>query len=78
MENKHTAVKWLFIELNNEIDNIPISKWDKITDIVQQALKMEKDQIINAFVKCWEANMPDGFECKLSAEEYYNETYKTE
>lgn len=39
-------------------------------------LEKEKEQIIDAFVECWKANMPDGYECKLSAKEYYNQTYK--
>jgi hypothetical protein len=37
---------------------------------------MEKEQIIDSFVECWKENMPDGYECKQSAEYYYNETYK--
>jgi len=37
--------------------------------------EMHKEEIIDAFVECWKANMPDGFECKLSAKQYYNETF---
>jgi len=47
-------------------------------DIDSQMLEMEKEQMMDAFVECWKANMPDGFECKLSADEYYNQTYKSE
>jgi hypothetical protein len=36
---------------------------------------MEKEQIVDAYVECWKANMPDGYECRKSAEQYYNETY---
>jgi hypothetical protein len=43
--------------------------------IFKIALEKEKEQIIDAFVECWKANMPDGFECKLSGKEYYNQTY---
>jgi hypothetical protein len=43
--------------------------------LFQQAKEMEKQQIIDAFFECWKANMPEGFECKLSAKEYYNETF---
>jgi hypothetical protein len=46
------------------------------SNIFEQAKKIEKEQIINSFVECWKENMPDGYECKLSAEEYYNETFK--
>lgn len=41
-----------------------------------QLLEEEKQQIIDAYFECWKANMPDGFECKLSAKEYYNQTFK--
>ena len=44
--------------------------------ILQQAKEMEKEQIIDAFVECWKENMPNGYECKQSAEYYYNETFK--
>ncbi len=47
-------------------------------DKVHECLEKEKEQIIEAFVECWKANMPDGYECKLSAKEYYNQTYKPE
>ena len=32
----------------------------------------------DAFVECWKSNVPDGIECKLDAEQYYNETFKSE
>ena len=41
----------------------------------EKYLEKEKEQIIDAFVECWKANMPDGYECKLSAKDYYNQTY---
>lgn len=44
-------------------------------ELKQQAKAMHKEDIENAFVECWKANMPDGYECKLSAKEYYNETF---
>ena len=47
----------------------------KYKDVIRQAKEMEKQQIENAFFECWKANMPEGFECKLSAKEYYNETF---
>jgi len=66
--SKQTAVEWLI----NELDYETISKFDKK---LLQAKEMEKEQIVEAFVECWQANMPDGYECKLGAVEYYNETY---
>lgn len=45
---------------------------------IDKALEMEKEQMKDAFVECWKANVPDGVECKLDAEQYYNETFKSE
>jgi hypothetical protein len=35
----------------------------------------EKAEIKDAFVECWKSNVPEGIECKLSAEEYYIKIY---
>ena len=80
--NKQTAVEWLieqlenhratFFKLNEKEERI-ITLVGK--DVIQQAKAMEKEQIFDAFVECWKENMPEGYECKQSAEEYYNETY---
>ena len=66
---KQTAVEWLIEEMHKNIDWIPIP-------MQEQAKAMEKEQIIDSFVECWKENMPEGYECKQSAEYYYNETYK--
>jgi len=73
METKQTAVEWLIerLEINNSVFRAG-EFWNLIKN---EAKQMEKEQIKNAFVKCWESNIPDGIECKLDAEEYYNETY---
>jgi len=65
---KQTAVEK--IKLKYDID------FYHIKNDIDQAKEIEKQQIIDAFVECWKANMPDGFECKLSAKQYYNETFK--
>ena len=49
-----------------------------LDELEEQAKEMEKEQIKDAFVECWKANAPDGIECKLDAEQYYNETFKSE
>jgi hypothetical protein len=67
---KQTAVEWL-------LDKYIIVGGITQT-MVEQAIQMEKEQIMDAFVECWKANVPDGIECKLDAEEYYNETFKSE
>jgi hypothetical protein len=50
--------------------------WEEtIKEKAKELLEKEKEQIIEAFLECWKANMPDGFECKLNAKDYYNQTY---
>ena len=46
-----------------------------LADALKKAREKHKEEIINAFVECWKANMPNGYECKLSAKDYYNQTY---
>ena len=67
---KQTAVEWLFEQVVNRTERVYFLKE------LEQAKEMEKEQIIDAFVECWKENMPEGYECKQSAEEYYNETFK--
>ena len=66
--SKQTAVEWVIEEMHKNIVWIPIP-------MQEQAKEMEKEQIIDSFVECWKENMPEGYECKQSAEYYYNETY---
>ena len=65
-----TAVEWL-VEQFEQVHTQ--RKWK---EIIEQAKELEKQQIENAFFECWKTNMPEGFECKLSAKEYYNEKFK--
>jgi hypothetical protein len=67
-----TAVEWLVGELNQKIDFIPMEKWDMIRNIVQQALAMEKEQIVKAVYD----SMGTNFDPNMGrAELYYDETY---
>ena len=63
---KQTAVEWLFEKLWN-------TDKDKFTwyAILKQAKEMEKEQIENAF------NYGQ-FDLGMEADEYYNQTYKSE
>ena len=71
---KQTAVEWLEKELNWIEEN----KYTSYIELkIKQAKAMEKEQIKDAFVECWKSNVPDGVECKLDAEQYYNETFKS-
>jgi hypothetical protein len=64
---KQTAVEWLFEQLPT------IDKYDPFyADIFNQAKEMEKEQIKNA----WLNSLTKGD--YNSADEYYNETYKSE
>ena len=83
MENnkKQTAVEWLTVEamklftqaMTGTLNEDTLE--DDVSTIITKAKEMEKEQMKDAFVACWESNVPDGIECKLDAEQYYNETY---
>ena len=62
---KQTAVEWLQAEIDNK-DMGEIPMW--IYEFIEQAKAMEKEQIINS----WN----DSHISMMSAEQYYNETYK--
>ncbi|NBP59757.1 MAG: hypothetical protein EBU53_01385 [Proteobacteria bacterium] len=76
---KQTAVEKM-IQYFIEQKNNGASHWciDDLIAQLHQAKAMEKEQIKDAFVQCWKSNVPDGIECKLDAEQYYNETFKSE
>jgi len=69
---KQTAVEWVLKRLTEAYTS------DEWKAIIKQAKEMEKQQIFDAFVECWKENMPEGYECKQSAENYYNKTFKSE
>jgi len=73
---KQTAVEWLVENLISE----PLTELNIQHNVEVQILakRMEEQQIVDAFVVCWKENMPEGYECKQSAEYYYNETFKQE
>jgi hypothetical protein len=66
-----TAVKFLVTKINDKVDYIPIKMWDEVREIIQQALEMEKQQIIEAYIEGYSSNLNAG-----DSEKYYNETYK--
>ena len=76
---KATAVEWLQEQLEcfGNKHELQMS-WTTLDELFEQAKEMEREQIIDAFVECWKENMPEGYECKQSAEYYYNETFKSE
>ena len=70
---KQTAVEWLVEQVNSDCLNSTFIR----EDLFNQAKEIEKEQMKDAFVECWKSNVPDGVECKLDAEQYYNETYES-
>lgn len=73
---EQTAVEWLvdkMLYIDNEYDMKLITKGEyqaKRRDIIDQAKEMEKQQIIDAYQTSHISMM--------TAEQYYNETYKSE
>ena len=79
---KQTAVDWLVQKFNqcepmySGIQSLEHKHY--LDNLIEQAKVMEKEQMKDAFVECWKSNVPDGVECKLDAEQYYNKTFKSE
>jgi hypothetical protein len=77
--SKQTAVEWLFNELDNILELYP-SEWEKVSNAVEQAKEMEKEQIKDSWVNAWQESMINPLEYKFyepEAEQYYKETYES-
>ena len=64
---KQTAVEWLVIKL-------PLGVKGAILDKIEQAKEMEKEQIIDAYYQ----GDADSHNIHVDADEYYNETFKSQ
>ena len=80
---KQTAVQWYAIESGKlEVERakgyLTFSQmFDKMLEILKQAKAMEKEQIINAYTAdCDTLGHTNSF--NVAAEQYYNETFKSE
>ena len=75
MEKKQTAVEFFWNEISDvlpfSVDSITAIK---IYEIIQQAKEMEKEQIIKAYNQSWHDRMKP----YKTADNYYNETFKSE
>jgi hypothetical protein len=69
--SKQTAVEWI----QHQVKQQGITHYFSLTEILEQAKEMEKEQIVDAF---GEGNKYNGWALKHELEEYYNETYKKE
>jgi len=69
--NKQSSVEWLVKELNQKIDFIPMSKWDEIKEVIEQAKVMHKEEIEQTYQKGYN----DADFSYYDPEQYYNETF---
>jgi hypothetical protein len=70
---KQTAVEWLFLMLNNLNRN-----QDFANKLLEKAKEMEKEQIFEAWNTRAKINDVLTFTDNRTAEQYYNETFKSE
>lgn len=76
---KQTAVEWLIQQIEKDSDIIFYERnLHPYEEYIEQAKQMEKEQIMDAYLKnhlqgCWMKNTPEEY-----AEQYYNETFKSE
>jgi len=72
-----TAVEWYSEQLKDKLGQIVINQnWQLFDEIIEQAKEMEKEQIIEAY---WDGYIkPYSQEMITEAEQYYNETFKSE
>ena len=75
--DKQSSVEWLVKQLNQKIDYIPMSQWDEITEVIEQAKAMHKEEIIKAFDEGQEYEYQYHINStpKFDSETYYNETF---
>jgi len=70
---KQTAVEYLLVELAKTIKSVPAHTWVRVSDIITKAREMEKEQIIEASHIMY---MNGTTKYPITAEQYYNETFK--
>jgi hypothetical protein len=68
---KQTTVEWFF----SELERMQYFIGNDLLQAVEQAKEMEKEQIIDAYFAGYNY---EGGRTKEKAEQYYNETFKTE
>jgi hypothetical protein len=70
---KQTAVEWL----RDLYENRPAYEECILEDEWEEALKMEKEQMVDAWSDGWLNDYQSDEDVKNSAEQYYNETFNT-
>ena len=77
---KQTAVEWyaeqsMLLELKRAKGNISITQMlNELSNILEQAKKMEKEQIIKAHTNGWNKGIQNEF---ITSQEYYKQTYES-
>jgi hypothetical protein len=74
MENKQTAVEWIVEQLTPSIS----LQQKHIDNLKNEAKEMEKQQIIDAYKEGCFDNILDEKTDTVRAEQYYNQTFKSE
>jgi hypothetical protein len=70
---KQTAVEWL----RDLYENRPAYEECILEDEWEEALKMEKEQMVDAWSDGWLNDYQSDEDVKNSAEQYYNKTFNT-
>lgn len=81
MENKQTAVEWLFEQIEDSVNGRCEweGKWHSLEDTKQKALELEKEQHKETwFSSTTQFDNAAEMTYKKDFEQYYSETYKTE
>jgi hypothetical protein len=77
MENKQTAAEWLWEQIDELVPYEGISVSQRFNGILEQAIAMEKDQIVDAHIegqRVFDTHQHTQWTTD-QAELYYNETY---
>jgi len=70
---KQTAVEWLISKI--EVNSNPSLTQKEMIGYIEQAKEMEKQEIIDSYASGYIDGVAQN---KITAEQYYNETYKKE
>lgn len=73
---KQTAIEWLVEEFKEKLTGNNLPNW--FLDVIQQAKEMEKEQIVEAYYQIGKDHQDMIFAIEKDAEQYYNETFKSE
>lgn len=79
MSKQQTAVEWLEDRLDNLLE-LYASEWDKVSNVINQAKAMEKEQIETAYSHGQNNGYMyrDGTGDIIKPDQYFNQTFKTE